>query len=204
MSVAPDQGRNRAGSLRQRSQSKNWKCWPHGGNPRQNFGRRLWRGLTPPHTLRSTGGGAGTWLGAPTDSLRAKKKFGLWKPGGNPWRNFGRRGREGLTSPRTPPGIGVAAGRRLLGATGPLRAQKKFTIWKIGGNPWQNFGRQGPGMADTGLHHPHPPTRRDLVPPHPLAHPASSQGTGSHKGRGDSRPGRHRYLNRPHPQAWQP
>ena len=121
--VPPLVGRNRAGLFRQRAQEKIWKFWPHGGNPWQNFGRRLWRGLTPPHTLRSTGRGAGTWLGAPPDSLRAKKKFGLWKPGGNPWRNFGRRGREGLTPPRTPPGIGGAAGRRLWGPAGLLRAQ---------------------------------------------------------------------------------
>ena len=91
----------------------------------------------------------------------------------------------------------MAAGRILLGATGPLRAQKNLQIWQIGGNPLQNFGHQGPGMADTGLQHPHPPTRLDvlhthllphtapsLIPPHPLAHPVSSQGSGSPKGRG--------------------
>ena len=183
---------------------KNWKFWPQEGNPWQNFGPRLWRGLTPPHTLTSTGGRAGKWLGAQRDQQRAQKKNGFWKIGGNPWQNFGRKGQEGLNPPRTPTGTGGTAGRRLWGPAGPLRAQEKLEIRKIGGNPWQHFDRQGLGMADTGLHHPHLHTLLDLVPPHPLAHPASSQGTGSHKGRGDTRPGLHRHHSLPRPQALQP
>ena len=153
-------------------------------------------------------------LGSQTKLQRAQKKIGFWKPGGNPWQNFGRRGQEGLTPPRTPPGIRGATGRRLLGATRPLRAQYHFQIWQIGGNPWKNLGRQGSGMVDTGLHHPHPhpPTRLDvlrphplphpapsLVPPHPLVYPVSSQGSGSPKGREDSRLGPHqsRSLRQP-------
>ena len=99
------------------------------GEPLETFrSATLERPNPPTHAQEHRGGGAGTLLGAQTDSLRAQKKFGFWKPGGNPWQNFGRRGQEGLTPPRTPPGSGGAAGRRLLGATGPLRAQKKLQI----------------------------------------------------------------------------
>ena len=47
------------------------------GNPWKNFGRQLWRGLTSPSTLTSTGGWAGTWLGDLEEEQRAKKKIGF-------------------------------------------------------------------------------------------------------------------------------
>ena len=105
----------------------------------------------------------------------------------------------------------------IVGRNGTATGPENLQIWKIGGNHWRNFGRQGPGMEDTGLHHPHYPTRLgvlpphhlshtapSLAPPHPLAHPASSQGTGSHKGRGDSRIDLHRSHSLRLPQASQP
>ena len=49
--------RNRAGFFMQRVQFKIRKFRTQEGNPLQNLGLRIWRGLTPPLTLTSTGGG---------------------------------------------------------------------------------------------------------------------------------------------------
>ena len=179
----------------------------------------------PPHTLRSTGGGAGTLLGAPErlatgpDRLATgPEKNRVMEAGGGTPRKILVAGVGKASPPHARlEASGGAAGRRLWGHARPLRALENFTIWQIGGNPWQNFGRQGPGMADTGLHHPHPPTRLDvlhthllphtapsLIPPHPLAHPVSSQGSGSPKGREDSRLGPHQSRSLRRPQALRP
>ena len=78
-------GRNRAGSFRQRAKEKIKMFWPHGGNPWQNFGRRLWRGLTPPHTLRSTGGGGqGHGSGPCRTRYGPRKNSGFGSRGGTP------------------------------------------------------------------------------------------------------------------------
>ena len=67
------------------------------------------------------------------------------------------------------------------------RAKKIFKIWKIRGNPWQNFGHLVLGGVDTCLIHPHPPTHLEFLLHHPLSHKYSYQGGGYHKGKGFSR-----------------
>ena len=47
---------------------KNWEIRPQGGNPWQNFGRRVWRGLTPPRTPTGTVGGVREATGLPAET----------------------------------------------------------------------------------------------------------------------------------------
>ena len=75
--VPPLVGRNRAGWFMQRVKVKIQTFWPQGGNPLQNLGPRVYRGLTPPRTLTSTGGGAGKWIGAQQERQRAQKNSGF-------------------------------------------------------------------------------------------------------------------------------
>ena len=70
--------------------------------------------------------------------------------------------------------------------------QEKSKILANKGEPLTTFLSPDTGGVDTCLHHSHPPTCLDVLPPHPLAHQASSQGSGSLKGRGDNRLGPHR------------
>ena len=93
------------------------------GEPLAKFRSAALERPNPPHTIRSTGGGAGTWIGAPTDSLRAKKNSGYGSRGGTPGKILVAGVGKASPPPRTPPGIGGAAGRRLWGPAGLLRAQ---------------------------------------------------------------------------------
>ena len=70
---------------------------PHGGNPSQNFGLRVRRGLTPPHTLTSTGGGGREVAGDAIQEATDQGNFRVLEARGDPWRNFGSRGQKGLT-----------------------------------------------------------------------------------------------------------
>ena len=61
-----------------------------------------------------------------------------------------------------------------------------FNIWKIGGNPWQTFGRLALGGVDTCLIHPHHPTSLDFLLHHLLPLKDYLQGGGSHQGKGSA------------------
>ena len=58
-------------------QEKNSNISVPRGEPLANFDPRVWRGITPPCTLTSTGGEAGTWLRIQTERQRAKKNFAI-------------------------------------------------------------------------------------------------------------------------------
>ena len=165
--------------LQEPGPEKSQKFQPHGGNPSWNFGQRGWRGLTPPRTLTSTGGG-NDMAGGATEEVTGPEKNWVLENRREPLA-------KGLTPPGTPTGTGGVTGTGLWGPRGLLRPQKIWKIWQIGGNPWKKFGRQGQGVVDTCLNHPHPSARLDVFPPHPLHHTAPCQGSGFHKGMWDSR-----------------
>ena len=55
-----------------------------GGNPWDFFGRRAWKGLTPPSTHIGTGEATGRRLAAQQGLPQSHKKFKIWTIGGNP------------------------------------------------------------------------------------------------------------------------
>ena len=94
------------------------KFWPQG----------LERPNPPTHAYKHRGGGQGSYWG-PGQNSNGPRNLTIWQLGGNPWRNFGRRYRKGLTPPRTPTGTGGAAGRRLGPHQRGQWALKNFKIW---------------------------------------------------------------------------
>ena len=166
-----------------------------GGNPWQNFGRRVQRCLTPPRTSIGTWGRTWEIPQTPQWRLRCHKKFHKWKIGGNPWKNYGCQVRCAPLPPVGHPRAGTRYGLLL-----------HHMDYSRGGGGWKNLGRKTyespPPMAEsfayfwqkgipvpmmdctggghTHLIHPHPPAHLYLLLHHPLPLKDSHQGGGSH------------------------
>ena len=108
------------------------KLLAQGDNRGESLGNCLPQGLERPNPLthyyrhRGRGGQGSNW--GPSRG-RSSPFFKICNLGGNPWQNFGRRVRSGLTLPRTPTGTGGAAGTQLGLHQREQRAKNKFKIW---------------------------------------------------------------------------
>ena len=94
MAIGEGTGKRLGSHRRQQRAQKCFKNWTIGGNPRQNFGRRVWRGLTPPNHAyghRGEGGEDREEIGVTAEAAKGPESFKIRKIGGNPWRNFGRQ-----------------------------------------------------------------------------------------------------------------
>ena len=147
--------------------------WPQGSE----------RPNPPTHAYGFRGGEHGSNWGPEKVSNRHRTFFNSenW---GKTLETFDRSAQKGLTPPPTPVSTGGGAGRLLASQRRLQRAKIKSKIWKIEGNPWQNFGRLVMGGVDTCLVYPQPSTRLDFLLHHPLPRKASCQGGGSHRGKG--------------------
>ena len=110
---------------------------PQGGNPKQTFGRRIWRGLTPPTHAYVHRGGVREATGVPEETETVPEMFFDSGTRGEPLAKFW----PPVTERHNPPTHaymhrGRGGGWRRFAYQQRLQQAKiNLKIWKIGGNP---------------------------------------------------------------------